>query len=236
MGFVKEKIHDTYSFQRKLIYSFIYMESGAFREKTPQELQAQVKRVHKVLGVNVAPHSWEMLNKYEIQEKYAVRYEAYLAALRAERNGIKDEEVTQKSKEYVTALNNLAQFVEGHGEGELDARGERQSSVFKDLQSFLEEGKTSGYVKLPTGVGKTVIFAKLIESLGLKALVVVPTKTLVTQTGERFEQFTDIEFGKLYSQQKDYNSPVTITTYASLVANVKNGLLTPPHCATSCFR
>ncbi len=203
------------------------MASEGFRQKTPEELVAQVQKVNEILGVPVTPRSWETLSKDEIKESHKVRYEAYLAVLRESKQEIKDEEVVARAREHVTMLNNLEAFIGSHEESVGGGRDERHASVYQDLQSFIEAGKTKGYVKLPTGVGKTVIFARLIEALGLKTLVVVPTKVLVNQTGQRFEEFTDIEFGKLYSEQKDTGSHVTVTTYASLVRNIKNGTLDP---------
>ena len=198
-----------------------------FKEKSPLEIQKQVESVNQILGVDVSPQSWQTLNKYEIKEKHKVRYDAYLTVLRELKKDIKDEEAIDRAREHVTMLNNLKSFIDSHQESAQDARGERHSSVYLDIQAFLEEGKTEGYVKLPTGVGKTVIFARLIEALGLKTFVVVPTKVLVEQTGERIDEFTDVELGKMYSEQKDTDSHVTITTYQSLVQNIKNGKLDP---------
>ncbi len=203
------------------------MEFGGFKQKTQEELAAQVQKVGEVLGVPVTPRSWETLSIDEIKKNHKVRYEAYLAVLRESKKEIKDEEAITRAREYVTILNNLQDFIDSYQETVDDDRGERHSSVYKDLQIFLEAGKTGGYIKLPTGVGKTVIFTRLIEALGLKTLVVVPTKVLVHQTEQRFGEFTGIESGKLYSGQKDISSHVTITTYASLVRNVKNGTLDP---------
>ncbi len=106
-------------------------------------------------------------------------------------------------------------------------RGERQLSVFEDIQTFLEKGETEGFVKLPTGVGKTVLFTKLIEALGLRTLIVVPRKTLVDQTSGKLTKFApDLEFGHVYSgKKKDYSKPVTITTYQSLVPGVQQDLM-----------
>jgi len=205
------------------------MEHMSFtpRIKTEDELQEQLKKANTVLGVAVEPQSWETLSLLEMKEKYKVRLDAYMMALKAERSGIQDAEAFTRAREHVTALNNLDIYIEKNKDKKEDVRDERHLSVYQDLQSFLEEGKNKGYIKLPTGVGKTVIFIRLIEALGLKTLIVVPTKVLVQQTGERLEEFTEVEYGMLYSNQKDFSSHAIITTYASLISNVKNNQIKP---------
>lgn len=98
---------------------------------------------------------------------------------------------------------------------------DRQMTVFEDMRDLLKEANTEGYIKLPTGVGKTVLFTEFIEATRLKTLIVVPTKILVTQTGEKIEQFAGgLEFGKIYSAAKKLGKEVTITTYASLAIGI----------------
>lgn len=65
-----------------------------------------------------------------------------------------------------------------------------QRDVFEDFQRFFQEGHTRGYIELPTGTGKTVLFVELSKALlstdpalpRPKILVVTPTKDLVHQT------------------------------------------------------
>ena len=192
-----------------------------FRKKSPQHLEKQVQEVSQILSTEVAPPTGDILSEDEMRGKYRARYDAYVHTLRESRKEEKDEEVLLRAREMVTGLNNLDHFIETQKKEDLDARGERQFSVYEDLQEFLESGGTAGYVKLPTGVGKTVIFAHLIEALGLESYVVVPTKKLVEQTQERFNQFTEIESGKFYQNEKDADSRVLITTYSSFVAQTK---------------
>ncbi|MFA7654042.1 MAG: DEAD/DEAH box helicase [Candidatus Magasanikbacteria bacterium] len=84
-----------------------------------------------------------------------------------------------------------------------------------------------GYIKLPTGTGKTVLFSRLVEALGAKALIVVPTKVLVKQTGEKIEKFTDLAFSQYYSGDKNLDKNTVITTYDSLLRGLKNGQINP---------
>lgn len=109
---------------------------------------------------------------------------------------------------------------------------ERQITVFEDLRNTLKEGTTEGYVVLPTGVGKTVLFTEFSEAINqqeiLQTMIVVPTQVLVDQTEKRFKQFApELDVGKLYTYAHDITKPITITTYASLVRHIANGTLDP---------
>lgn len=108
----------------------------------------------------------------------------------------------------------------------------RQITVVEDLRDTLRGGQTEGYVTIPTGVGKTVLFTEVTEALNkqgiLETMIVVPTKILVDQTEERFHQFAPgLDVGKLYTFAHDITRPVTVTTYASLVKHIQGGTLDP---------
>ncbi|MEI6887147.1 MAG: DEAD/DEAH box helicase family protein [bacterium] len=112
-----------------------------------------------------------------------------------------------------------------------------QKEVFEDFKNFFQEGNTRGYVVLPTGTGKTVLFVELTKALlsvettarRPRILVVTPTKDLVHQiiggTGEKGygkfapeltigSYFSDTAYGKKSSDAlKKFD--VIITTYHS---------------------
>lgn len=111
-----------------------------------------------------------------------------------------------------------------------------QSEVFESIANFFEAGHTRGYIDLPTGTGKTVLFVELSKALLTadtetgqhpKILVVTPTKDLVLQTigrsGEKgFGKFApDIRVTSYFSDTSENErseagkSDVTVTTYAS---------------------
>lgn len=141
---------------------------------------------------------------------------------------------SQVSPEVVSqAVSSLDKYILNHY-GKLTRRTlrGRQITVVEDLRDTLRGGQTEGYVTIPTGVGKTVLFTEVTEALNeqeiLETMIVVPTKILVDQTGERFHQFApDLEVGKLYTFAHDVTRPVTITTYASLVRHIQGGTLDP---------
>lgn len=111
-----------------------------------------------------------------------------------------------------------------------------QLDVFHDLKTFFEEKRTRGFVNLPTGTGKTVLFVELTKALREtqredgqkpKILVVAPTKDLVYQTmgrsGERgYGRFApDLRVGSYFSdstskEKEDvWDYDVVVTTYRS---------------------
>ncbi|MEK7568782.1 MAG: DEAD/DEAH box helicase, partial [Patescibacteria group bacterium] len=201
--------------------------------KPKAEVEKQVEEVEDILGVKLRQESssddLHKLSIDEIKERYPERYNAYLRILRAKKGGQEiDESELLEMRMLITALNNLDSYISAHeeNEGERVLR-ERQITVFDDIRNSLERGEKEGYIKLPTGVGKTVLFSQIVESLGLKTLIVVPSKVLVKQTGEKLEEFTDLEFGNYYQEEKDFSKLVTNITYNSLVTSVENGLIHP---------
>jgi superfamily II DNA or RNA helicase len=111
----------------------------------------------------------------------------------------------------------------------------QQVTVFEDVQQFFTNGKHRGYIDLPTGTGKTVLFVELCKAFlqhneqapRPRILVVTPTKDLVHQTmgrsGEKgFGRFaSDLKVGSYFSdttekekrEREDYD--ITVTTYQS---------------------
>ncbi len=146
----------------------------------------------------------------------------------SEEEMLPEEEVNEMRK-WLQALNSLDTYITDHieGNGEATLRG-RQFTVFEDIREFLEHGGSEGYVKLPTGVGKTVLFTELVEAMDLRTLIVVPTRLLIGQTEEKIEQFApDLEAGKVYARAKQYGRQVTIITYQSFVYQLTSGTLKP---------
>jgi superfamily II DNA or RNA helicase len=94
-----------------------------------------------------------------------------------------------------------------------------QIETFESIISFLEdENRHSGFVRVPTGFGKTVLFALASAAYDQKTLVLVPTLQLAEQTKDRFNQFCpDINVGIICDGKNSYNNncSVLITTYAT---------------------
>ena len=214
-----------------------------YRPKPPEELSQQLETAQDTIGKDaehsLVPESQDKedilkMSEAEIKEKFARRYEMYLQLLRHQKrqektgeSNLSPEEI-EEMKKWLGVLNSLDEYIKKHHEGEeITLRG-KQIDVFDNLRNFLEEGGSEGYVKLPTGVGKTVLFTELIEAMDVKTLILVPTKILVDQTAEKLEEFApDLDFGKVYSYAKEHGRQVTIITYDSLVSELENKQIKP---------
>lgn len=177
----------------------------------------------------------------EIKNKYAKRYAIYVDLVREMKHQKGDEEVEElvtldesdleHMRKWLLALNSLDDYIAHHKNPDAKGktlRGERQVGVFDDIRNFVEGGGMEGYVKLPTGFGKTVLFVELVEATNLRSLVVVPTLTLLDQTAKKFDKFAPgIKYGKVSGESKDLSQQVTIITYDSLMIQLANGTLDP---------
>lgn len=82
---------------------------------------------------------------------------------------------------------------------------------------------TTGIIKMPTGTGKSRLFSKLLQELGVRTLVCVPSKELLYQTAQVLEASIggkDFKLG-LWGDGKypAENSTVVVAMYPTLVAN-----------------
>lgn len=214
-----------------------------YRPKLPEEISKQLETAQDAFGQDaersLVPESQDKekilkMSEVELKEKFTRRYEMYLQLLRDQKRQEKtgesnlSPEDTEEMKKWLSVLNSLDGYIKKHHEGEEVTLRGKQIDVFDSLRNFLEEGGSEGYVKLPTGVGKTVLFTELIEAMDVKTLIVVPTKILVDQTAEKLEEFApDLDFGKVYSYAKEHGRQVTIITYSSLVSQLENGQIKP---------
>ncbi len=201
-------------------------------------LASQVRAAEEAIGEKMLPESKVQeelgVSLEDLKEKYPLRYDLcydlYLKVLRKEKLTDEDNEQISKVKETLGRLNSLDSYIGKHRtstEQEQLLRP-RQFGVFQDLRDFLEEGNKKGYVKLPTGVGKTVVFIEFIKALKSKTLVVVPTNVLVNQTRKRFEQFApDLDVGQINQDEKKQGKNATVITYDSLLQGYRSGTISP---------
>ncbi len=206
------------------------MNFEGFRSKNTERLKEQVEKTEGILGEKIYPpdiSSLETLDISDVQTEYKTRYDAYVTALRAERRGKIDTKEIQHAKEWIKALNNLDKYIKDHESKDNPLLREKQFIVFKKIRDFLEQGKRKGYIKLPTGTGKTVLFLKIAEALDMKTFVVSPSLVILGQNAEETEEFTESEFGKYYGLEKNLSKKVTHITYDSLVNTTKDGVIDP---------
>ena len=109
-------------------------------------------------------------------------------------------------------------------------RDKQKLEVFRELVSdkFTDEQIAHSYFKLPTGYGKTVMFARMARAYfdaliatgtkkHQKIVIIVPRLSLIEQTQKKLEKFANITATEYSGQKKNINSDVVITTYNSLV-------------------
>jgi superfamily II DNA or RNA helicase len=212
---------------------YVFMKFESFsRPKSTEELQGQTEKVSQNLDASLIHESMkkdlELLSVSELKEKYKVRYDAYLAMLRAEKQG-KNLEARdlEKAQIYITAFNNLDNYILEQARGERKVLRGRQIHVFDAIRDALEKGITRGYIKLPTGVGKTVLFSQVLEALKMKAMIGVPSLPLVRQTSDKLENFTNRTYGVYTGERKDLTKEITTITYQSLISAVRNNVIKP---------
>lgn len=207
------------------------MIERALMPKTRKQLSRQVTDVSETLGSPIARQSTngEVFNlaSSDLKEKFPARYEIYVDTLRRQK---RREESNILYKRRLHALNALDRYISTYYSQNENERTlfDPQMNAFEALRASIEDGETEGYIKLPTGSGKTVVFTEFVEATDLKTLIVVPTQILVDQTEKRFKEFAPTtETGKVYTQSKDYDKQVTITTYASFLRDIENGIIKP---------
>jgi superfamily II DNA or RNA helicase len=223
------------------------MNGPEFKRKAAEQLARQVAEAEsKLQGVSILPKELKhtdlsALSIQEIKSKWPRRYEMYLSLLRAqpsrprawfdtrsEREPELTQEDTTSMRRWIAALNSLDAYIAKHKSDSERILKDKQATVFEDMREYLERGNNSGFVRLPTGVGKTVLFIEFIKALQLKTLIVVPTKVLVDQTKERITQFApEVDAGRIYGDMNESGQDVTITTYDSFVQKVKDGRIRP---------
>lgn len=182
-----------------------------------------VREAEKISGTSIMPYE-RVISISELREIYPVRHKGLIEIIKSSKSPTYDKDKGRKTIQMLKLLNNLGNYLlvaEKEGEKILLPR---QLETFQKIYEFLEKGNTEGHVVLPTGIGKSVIFSRLLESATrdnpMKFLVVGPTKIILHQNRWKLGEFGDIEAGLYYGNEKDLTKQVTLTTYASL----RNGL------------
>ena len=108
---------------------------------------------------------------------------------------------------------------------------------FLNRTDLTDAQKLKGFFEMPTGTGKTALFVSLIDRIHklaendgkkLKAVVLVPTEHLLTQTLREFEKYAPgmrSKIGLYGGGHKDLSHPTTIIVNNSFVDLIEDGTL-----------
>ncbi len=104
--------------------------------------------------------------------------------------------------------------------GDLNLRLNQLKSIHKLIEFLQAEGHggTTGYIKQPTGAGKTVLFGVLTYLCDVQTLILVPKTNLLNQTKEELVNIVGISeemIGLVSRDHKEYEKPIRIATYQS---------------------
>lgn len=113
---------------------------------------------------------------------------------------------------------NILNFIE---DGQWDKRlGLRsgQAGIFHAMCRFFQTGEKKGYIKIPSGVGKTNLAIWLAMACAApKVLFLVPRVILVEQTIRRFKKlYTHQDIAGYFGGQNDSSYPIVVATYQKM--------------------
>lgn len=201
--------------------------------KEPDRLARQVESVEQLLDGRslLPPHTTlEKLSGRslpDLRREHLARADVYKAGLdhvEGRKELTLDDLDTAKTT--LQVLNNLDEYIETHKQGETQTLRDPQIGVVEDVRQFYEDGQTWGFIKLPTGSGKTVIFAEITEALDVDTLILVPKINLGQQTKEKFATFApDVDVTCRFGDEMRTDGKVVITTYQYLAQAVLEGRL-----------
>src|SRR3989338_7960883 len=142
-------------------------------------------------------------------------------------DGEKVEAKFSKELKVLRILDSVDLFIKQYEKGEHSTLEPRQVESLVKIAAFLRSGKRRGYVELPTGLGKTVIFAELIEALkdvpDMKILVVGSGNINAIQNVQKVERFSGGEVGQYFADKKELHAKVTVCNYNGLRNAISNG-------------
>lgn len=151
----------------------------------------------------------------------------------------------KKLEQRARVVANLRELAEKNEEQEVKLFP-RQLETLTKIADFIDAGYSVGYVKLPTGVGKTVIFAKLVEAFSKaeessdldkdenvsseelnvsKTIICGPTKIVAGQNTETVEWVGNKEVAKHFGKHEKLDGSIISTTYASFRRRHSDGVI-----------
>lgn len=211
--------------------------SDVERSAVIERRSARVRGMEELLGEQLRPPSWEdeerlyLLSSEELLSNFRRRAEIFHQLHSADRAGRPLTEVELRlMREWLKAANGMDRYLIRALEDEEDTSplSDEQLDVFMAIHGALEQGHMSGYVKYPTGGGKTVIFVEMAKAMDVPTLAVVPTLDLVDQTVGKFSKFAPgIKTGRIMGGVRQMSEQTTVITYDSFCDLVESGELDP---------
>jgi superfamily II DNA or RNA helicase len=215
--------------------------SGSFvpTRKSEDRLTQQLGQVEQALNVSLVPpsagngaaltSSHLMLTDAEVRDHHRVRYDAMRSVLPYLKKGeLLPEDIKERFSHQIRLLNNLELYVSNHREGKDGRLRAPQVEVMSDIAAALGSGEVSGYIKLPTGFGKTRIFAALTEAADVKTLVLVPKSLLCNQTVEQFNKLApNLTVCERHGSRDDGDGKIVVSTYQYFLEASKDGRIDP---------
>lgn len=123
------------------------------------------------------------------------------------------------------AVSKLARYLQTPAEALLR---EHQTDVIEAIHASLDTGFTGGYVVLPTGTGKTHLFSEISTVLGMKTVVLSPTKDILKQSSNTVKKLSpEADVTEYYHGNKDASGQIVQTTYQSFPRMIEEGIINP---------
>ncbi|NDC37672.1 MAG: DEAD/DEAH box helicase, partial [Proteobacteria bacterium] len=187
-------------------------------------LHSTILELSSLVGESIAPGNFttklDQTPLSALKRSYAVRWKLLRDCLRSTQSEPAD------GVQRLRILNNIERYIDRYEQGTERTLRPLQMEVFKSLHTSLERGVNSGYIRLPTGSGKTAIFSEFVEAIGGRSLIVVPTNQLVDQTVAAMRKFApDAAVSTYNGDSKDLSGAVVIITYDSLVRAMRAGAI-----------
>ncbi len=161
----------------------------------------------------------------EFLKKDKTKLRAFLSILKKSETEAAEADISKEVRK-IKVIDALDTFIEQYKSGEHTTLEPRQIESLVRILTFLRLGKKRGFLELPTGLGKTVIFSELIEAIkdipDIKILVVGSGNINAIQNAQKIQAFGDEEAGQYYAGKKDLSARVTICNYHGLRNAVKN--------------
>lgn len=195
-------------------------------DKKIGSFDSEIEKIKKVTGDDSL---FENIDKEktlaEFLKKDKQKLRALLAILKKSES---DQGEIDFSKEIrsIKIIDALDAFIDSYKNGEQTTLEPRQVESLVKISTFLHSGKKRGYLELPTGLGKTVIFSELIEAIkdieGIRVLVVGSGNINAMQNSQKIEIFGDEEVGQYFAGKKDLSAKVVVCNYNGLRNAIAN--------------